>query len=667
MNIHADRVQNNKELTSQLVDNRPVALMQRKLLETANNSPQARKTAQFKAMSDNYFAKQKRPIQKKENPTGLPDNLKSGMENISGYSLDDIKVHYNSDKPAQLQAHAYAQGNDIHIASGQEKYLPHETWHVIQQKQGRVSPTLQMKGQVNVNDDVALEKEADKMGAQASRFDTRDTTLTPANNSNTVQNKVIQREKYMRATNSDERIENEVNSLRRVFSGEVYRHNSVNSWLDGFAGMPTTRYSPGQQHYYSPVGYMLETNNDADVFANFSGDGNTNNIPKTHYKWANAFNEIITRLQTIDDWEAWRTSEEINLEFVPPENTALLEGIANWCYKYFITDYLTARNNVEESAAGVAQVKGAMTEIATVHIAAHYNNDTQDRFIGTGVNPDAMNTAEDDDNTPYTESILYAKFNQVVAAWYNPDFGAYTTTQAGEDNWINDEGDWQAARKTSAMHIKQQFDAHGSNLEVIALNQATETTGRKGVYSYSDNADNFIIKYAYSTYMGVQRERTVSIPLIQLRDADITYENAEEGTEITIPGDSPSYCMTMSMGEADRFRETVGRFIHKNSQLTSHKEGVDTFHLQFNPDNLSIKRLYQTQMGQLREQNSEINLEAITRVTFEWENKELDISIEHGKNTYSMTRDFEKAQAIRRILLRSGLSTDIVNSIPERE
>ena len=37
-------------------------------------------------------------IQKQENNTGLPDNLKSGIENLSGYSMDDVKVHYNSDK-----------------------------------------------------------------------------------------------------------------------------------------------------------------------------------------------------------------------------------------------------------------------------------------------------------------------------------------------------------------------------------------------------------------------------------------------------------------------------------------------------------------------------------------------------------------------------------------
>ncbi|MEL1242797.1 DUF4157 domain-containing protein [Flavobacterium sp. DGU11] len=106
------------------------------------------------------------PLQKKENNTGLPDNLKSGIENLSGHSLDDVKVHYNSAKPAQLQAHAYAQGTNIHIGPGQEKHLPHEAWHVVQQKQGRVRPTMQMKG-INVNDDKTLEQEADVMGERA--------------------------------------------------------------------------------------------------------------------------------------------------------------------------------------------------------------------------------------------------------------------------------------------------------------------------------------------------------------------------------------------------------------------------------------------------------------------------------------------------------------------
>ena len=108
-------------------------------------------------------------VQKKSDG-GLPSNLQSGVEKLSGQNMSDVKVNYNSDKPAQLNAHAYAQGNNIHLGPGQEKHLPHEAWHVAQQKQGRVQPTKQMKSKVNINDDPALEKEADVMGAKAAKI-----------------------------------------------------------------------------------------------------------------------------------------------------------------------------------------------------------------------------------------------------------------------------------------------------------------------------------------------------------------------------------------------------------------------------------------------------------------------------------------------------------------
>ena len=101
------------------------------------------------------------------NNTGLPDNLKSGIENLSGMSMDSVRVHYNSSQPAQLSALAYAQGTDIHVAPGQEQHLPHEAWHVVQQAQGRVQPTMQMTDRVPINDDKGLEHEADVMGAKA--------------------------------------------------------------------------------------------------------------------------------------------------------------------------------------------------------------------------------------------------------------------------------------------------------------------------------------------------------------------------------------------------------------------------------------------------------------------------------------------------------------------
>ncbi len=101
----------------------------------------------------------------------LPDGLRTGIESLSGMDMGSVRVHYASPLPAQLNALAYAQGSDIHLARGEEKHLPHEAWHVVQQSSGRVKPTTQAQG-VSINDDPALEREADAMGARALQLKT---------------------------------------------------------------------------------------------------------------------------------------------------------------------------------------------------------------------------------------------------------------------------------------------------------------------------------------------------------------------------------------------------------------------------------------------------------------------------------------------------------------
>ena len=56
---------------------------------------------------------------------GIPNDMQKGFEQYSGTSFDNVKVHKNSSKPKQLKAHAYAQGNEVHLGPGQEKHLPH--------------------------------------------------------------------------------------------------------------------------------------------------------------------------------------------------------------------------------------------------------------------------------------------------------------------------------------------------------------------------------------------------------------------------------------------------------------------------------------------------------------------------------------------------------------
>lgn len=137
---------------------------------------------QAKAVAQREAAEEEEPIQAKfaagatetvqreaaPGGGGLPGGLQAGIQSMSGMDVSDVNVHYNSDKPAQLNALAYAQGNDIHVGAGQEKHLAHEAWHVVQQRQGRVKPTMQMKQGIPVNDDKGLETEADVMGAKAA-------------------------------------------------------------------------------------------------------------------------------------------------------------------------------------------------------------------------------------------------------------------------------------------------------------------------------------------------------------------------------------------------------------------------------------------------------------------------------------------------------------------
>ena len=157
-----------------IVDKRPATLAQRNIIASMGSGSGAQRTAQLQAIMGGTA-----PVQRVkedeteikdtsvENNTGLPDQLKSGIENISGISLNDVRVHPNSSQPSELSAHAFAQGSDIHLAPGQEKHLPHEAWHVVQQKQGRVQPTKQMGDGVNVNDNQGLEREATQMGQRA--------------------------------------------------------------------------------------------------------------------------------------------------------------------------------------------------------------------------------------------------------------------------------------------------------------------------------------------------------------------------------------------------------------------------------------------------------------------------------------------------------------------
>ncbi len=96
----------------------------------------------------------------------LPENLRRALEYLSSMDLSEVCVHYNSFKPCEVSAKAYAFGTDIYIRPEQEHLLPHECWHIVQQMQGRVTPTGMVNG-FSINDESELEREADIMGTLA--------------------------------------------------------------------------------------------------------------------------------------------------------------------------------------------------------------------------------------------------------------------------------------------------------------------------------------------------------------------------------------------------------------------------------------------------------------------------------------------------------------------
>jgi hypothetical protein len=105
----------------------------------------------------------------------IPAPVRHKMERAFNANFADVRVHEGS-HAASLGAIAYTQANHIHFSLGKynpetssgQALLGHELAHVVQQRQGRVKPTGQVKG-FPLNDNLALEQEADRLGLKAAQ------------------------------------------------------------------------------------------------------------------------------------------------------------------------------------------------------------------------------------------------------------------------------------------------------------------------------------------------------------------------------------------------------------------------------------------------------------------------------------------------------------------
>ena len=112
-------------------------------------------------MEQQVIQKEAEHRERKANVTGIPTQMKLDFERRSGLSFDDVRVHYNSDKPRKIGALAYTQIPQVHIGPGQERHLRHELGHVVQQKRGIVRPNRKSPMGIPINTDPALEYQAD--------------------------------------------------------------------------------------------------------------------------------------------------------------------------------------------------------------------------------------------------------------------------------------------------------------------------------------------------------------------------------------------------------------------------------------------------------------------------------------------------------------------------
>lgn len=136
--------------------------------------------ARSEKLQPNALQKIQRKLSDREVPTQnitsqkMPAEIQAKMENSFGADFSNVSIH-QGDQAGAINAKAFTQGNDIHFAPGQydpqsrqgQELLGHELTHVVQQRQGRVQGTTQLKG-VSINDNTSLEQEADKMGEKAA-------------------------------------------------------------------------------------------------------------------------------------------------------------------------------------------------------------------------------------------------------------------------------------------------------------------------------------------------------------------------------------------------------------------------------------------------------------------------------------------------------------------
>lgn len=100
------------------------------------------------------------------NRTGLPEAAKSGIELLSGISMDDVRVHYNSERAADLASRPRAECRHPCRTRPGAARLPRSLARCSAGSGAYHAHEADKRG-APVNEDESLEHDADVMGARA--------------------------------------------------------------------------------------------------------------------------------------------------------------------------------------------------------------------------------------------------------------------------------------------------------------------------------------------------------------------------------------------------------------------------------------------------------------------------------------------------------------------
>ncbi|HAS44340.1 MAG TPA: hypothetical protein DCS93_27935 [Microscillaceae bacterium] len=198
-----------------------------------------------------------RPVQRKTKDAHILANV----GHLMGTNISDTKINYNSKKPAAEGAEAIAQHKTIDLAPNKNHHLPHEATHIAQQAKGMVKPTGSP-----LNDNPALEKQADMVGARAAAMSTSPIQMAqsePATRSNASSpSAVVQRaEAEPQMTLYENRVEALRSGLFRIINNNHLKYFLLYGqfgYLDKFYSEVFKEMKAGLEALY--LGKHLESN-----------------------------------------------------------------------------------------------------------------------------------------------------------------------------------------------------------------------------------------------------------------------------------------------------------------------------------------------------------------------------------------------------------------------